>query len=646
MKKRTKTFFIVLFTILFSSLFFTVLFRFNNKYTYPGSQASNGFLFLTEDNFEKYPLRFLWKGWEFYPDTLLSPTDFSSGLPSDYMYCISIGDQTQLGSLFDNSPHGCGSYAMHLVLPDTEHTYALELPEIFSAYRLYINDNLALEVGNPDPDNYRPITQNRMISFQASGSTDIIIAVSDYSHFYSGIVYPPAFGTPLALNLSRGVRFAISLTSSIVSCIAIVLSLYLGVMMKHKNTLLFTCLCLAACVFSSYGLLHSLLALPVFPWYAIELASGYLVTCLILVLHNRICNISFPVSMVSNGLAALFFAASLLYGLSSAHLNTTAIHIFSVCVFCYKAIVSLYLLGTAFYSAKFEKTSDNSPIFYSSVIYASAFVWDRIYADFEPIYGGWFAEWGSMVLILAIAYTLWRDMLRSYSYALTFSEQHKQVARQLAMQVAYSEQITSQMEEKRRITHDFRQQLRTIRNLALETGNQKGQQKLLDFLQETDAVITEEHRDSLPDFCQNAAVNAVLRYYYAASANAGIEAIFHFSLPETCPLSDVELCTVLGNLLENSLDACKRQPRPPYRIVLSSKETVGTFFILTKNTYDGKLKQIDGRLLSMKTQSVRFGVGLESIKEILNKYSGTIDLYPGGEIFKVGISIPLKNPEK
>lgn len=644
MKKFVKRYIGLILTILFASLFFMGLFHWNNKYTHPAPQAENGFLDLTKEDLAQYPLRFLCRGWEFYPNLLLAPEDLPSA-SSAYMHCITIGDSSFLGNRPDETTHGCGSYAMHLLLPEEEHSYALELPEIFSAYRLYINGRLMLEMGNPDPDSYLPLTQNRMVYFDASGSADILIAVSDYSHFYSGMVYPPAFGTPLALNTSRGIRFAVYMVMICIGCIAIFLSLYLGIKMVHKNTLLFALLCLAMCGFSSYGLLHTMCAFPVFPWYALELASGYLVTCLLVILHNRICRISFRLSAASNGIAAGFCVLALLYGLCSAHLTSPVIRLFSLSVSCYKAIVAFYLLGTAYYSVRRERSADSGALFCASVIYAMSFLWDRIYPSFEPVYGGWFAEWGALSLVCAVGCTLWRKMLRDYANALSFSEQYKQAEKQLAMQMLYSQQITAQMDEKRRLIHDFRQQLRAMENLSLNAGTPEGRQELLDFIHKADRSFTEGRFASIPDFCQNAAVNALLRYYYTAAADFDIEIHFSFSFPTACPLSDVELCTVLGNLLENGLEACKRQPSAsPRSLSLNSKETAGTFFILIENSYDGKLKKMDGRFLSMKTGTVRFGIGLESAKEILKRYGGTIDLFPEKNVFKAGISIPLNSP--
>lgn len=641
MKKFAKSYAGLILTILFSSLFFMGLFRWNNKYTHPAPQAKNGFLEISEEDLEQYPLRFLCQGWEFYPNLLLSPENLSSA-SSAYMQCITIGESSWLGNRPDQTTHGCGSYVLHLLLPEEVCSYALKLPEIFSAYRLYINGRLLLEVGNPDPDSYVPLIQDRMVTFDASESADILIAVSDYSHFYSGMIYSPAFGTPLALNTSRGISFAATLVMLCIGCIAIFFSLYLGITMHHKNTLLFALLCLAMCGFSSYGLLHTMWELPVFPWYALELASGYLVTFLLVILHNRICQISYPLSIASNGISAGFCILAFLYGLRSAHLSSAMIRMFSLSVSCYKAAVAFYLLGTAYLSVRSEKSADSCSLFYASVIYAMSFLWDRIYPSFEPIYGGWFAEWGALSLVCAIGCTLWRKMLRDYANALTFSVQYKQVNRQLTMQMLYSQQITAQIEEKRRLIHDFRQQLRAMENLSLNAGTPEGQQKLLDFIHKADRSFTEGRFSSIPDFCQNAAVNALLRYYYTAATDFGIKVLFSFSLPNTCPLTDVELCTVLGNLLENALEACRRLPSTATRsLSLNSKETAGTLFILIENSYDGNLKQMDGHFLSMKTETVRFGIGLESAKEILERYRGTMDLYPGKEVFKAGISVPL-----
>lgn len=76
--------------------------------------------------------------------------------------------------------------------------------------------------------------------------------------------------------------------------------------MKQKNTFLFGLICLAMCGLSSYPVLHMLAAVPIFPWYTIELFCIYLVTWLIVVLQNRICRPGFLPAAISNGVGAAF----------------------------------------------------------------------------------------------------------------------------------------------------------------------------------------------------------------------------------------------------------------------------------------------------------------------------------------------------
>lgn len=97
---------------------------------------------------------------------------------------------------------GCGTYLLRIQVPSTRISYSLGMPEVFSAYQLYINGDPALSIGNPDPDHYRDATGSRLVSFfpDENGMITILIAVNNQSYFYSGMTFPPAFGTPQALN--------------------------------------------------------------------------------------------------------------------------------------------------------------------------------------------------------------------------------------------------------------------------------------------------------------------------------------------------------------------------------------------------------------------------------------------------------------
>ena len=274
-----------------ASAFCLLLYHYDNKYTQSAPQAIAGTLFVSEDDLAAYPVRSLWNGWNFYPDVLLSPKTCENRDKST-VRSVQIGAYSNFafGST-ERTPHGCGTYMLTLLLPETPRQYLIELPEIFSAYRFYIDDELVLSAGETNAEQYRSWLQNRAVSFEGSGTVRLLLAVRDESWIYSGMTYPPAFGTALGVNTQRAVRVCISaaMLTLMLLFASFALWLCLGSMRCPPNSRLFLLLSLSAAVLLSGPVVHALKALPVQPWYTIELVSGYLTTLLIVLLHGRIC---------------------------------------------------------------------------------------------------------------------------------------------------------------------------------------------------------------------------------------------------------------------------------------------------------------------------------------------------------------------
>ena len=87
-----KHFIISIACIFVSSIIFIGLFFHDNKYTHAGLQPANGILYLSESELSSHSLRFLIRGWCFYPDRLLTPDDLPDN--SDYMTYTAIGEHT------------------------------------------------------------------------------------------------------------------------------------------------------------------------------------------------------------------------------------------------------------------------------------------------------------------------------------------------------------------------------------------------------------------------------------------------------------------------------------------------------------------------------------------------------------------------
>lgn len=64
----------------------------------------------------------------------------------------------------------------------------MEIPEIYSASRVYINSRLIWNQGNIE--SRKPAMQTGVVMFEAKDSIDITIQVRSENYYYSGVVYP------------------------------------------------------------------------------------------------------------------------------------------------------------------------------------------------------------------------------------------------------------------------------------------------------------------------------------------------------------------------------------------------------------------------------------------------------------------------
>ncbi|SFR87332.1 sensor histidine kinase [Anaeromicropila populeti] len=623
----------LLLTIVLSSMLFHTLYHFDNKYTKTTPQAINGGLYLSQEDWINTPIRYLRDGWRYYADRLLTPETLQQ--QGDTYQYLSIGEVSNF-SMGDSrrSPHGSSSYALTLYLPEEIHTYTIELPEIYSAFRFYINDTLKLQMGETDLKTYQDQTQCRMITFEASGKVTLLLAVSSHSWVYSGLVYPPAFGEPLYLNTTRGVRIGICLILVTVTLMLAIFSFYLAIRIHRKNNIwIFFLLCVATAVFTSYSVVHGILPMPIQPWYSIELVSGYLVTLLVILLHNRICDAKKYVQLLSNSLAGVVCVLALLYGLFATQLTFPIMLGFSNIVLGFKLFTAFYLLFTAVAAIRY-KNKNATILLYGDIIYACSFVWDRLLPDYEPILGGWFQEWGSLSLVMATGIVLWYDVAMGYRHSLVYAEEQRQMKRQLIMQVEHLRQMNQKVEESAKLRHDFRHHLRTLMTLSQESRHEE--------LENYIRGITEINEGTrLGRLTENIEIDAMVQYYSNLARSNHIQFRARLNIPAQLNISIVDLCGVLGNLLENAVEACQRQQTGTKSIFIAGRVNDGCLEFVVDNSFSGKVNISRGQYLSSKRNG--FGLGISSVLETIERYNGVINLYSDDKGFHAEVSIPFES---
>jgi hypothetical protein len=596
--------------------FFLLAYSNDNKYTASQPHAVNGVLRLDAAALDAYPVLFLISGWEFYGGQLLTPQDFALGRsgPAQNIYIGQYG-----GFEAGNEaapPHGSATYRLTIVVPAEPREYMLELPEIFSAYRAYINGAEVLRMGDPAPASYRPQTGNRSLTFSAGGSIEIIIAASDFSHLYSGLTYPPAFGKPESVANLLSSRLVIRSAVCAAALFVALLALLIGLLSKNRRlTVLYALLCLCFAAYVSYPILNTF-AGAFQPFYAIENTSFCLVLLLAMRIQYVICGSRDSWSRYFICFGILCCAAAAMLPFAAFFHSVPIMYGFSRLISAYEYITACYLSFMAVHSI-LKKNIRLLTLLCGILVFDCALLMDRLLPLYEPIRGGWFIESASFALVIAIGAVIGQEVAGKYRENAVLSERAHSMESLAGMQQGYYTVLRQEMEEIKAARHDLHH------HFTLMKGYLQNKQfgELATYIA---AYQGPAYSDEPLLYSENHVINILFHHYNMLCKHNRVFFDVRSELSGPLRLADADLCGLLSNLLENALEACLRIESGRRSIRLGLMELGDDLIIRTENTTDGSVKHSGDTFLSSKG-SGRTGYGLLSVRAIVKRYHGTVE---------------------
>ena len=223
----------------------------------------------------------------------------------------------------------------------------------------------------------------------------------------------------------------------------------------------------------------------------------------------------------------------------------------------------------------------------------------------------------SLVLLLAI-------MILSDHEAL---EQANQMAN---MRQLYYDGLQREQRQVRTLRHDLRNHLTVVMGLLEQQEHHKAMEYLQN-LSESPAL----HNSQL--ICENEAANVVLNAKLADIENLELECDYSISLPKTLAILDIDLCALLGNALDNAIEAA--QKTNDRRIILRCRTEKGMFMLRVANTMPNDVSE---DLSTTKPDKELHGFGIAGMREIALRYSGTLETQTQFGRFELIVALPLK----
>ena len=202
--------------------------------------------------------------------------------------------------------------------------------------------------------------------------------------------------------------------------------------------------------------------------------------------------------------------------------------------------------------------------------------------------------------------------------------------------------------------HDYHNHIQAMKVMALQVRQQSGECGALLRLEKylcslDDDLTTVDTVVKTGNVMVDAILNSKLSLIKAREIPLKVKA----SVPARTGIGEVELCVIIGNLLDNALESClleKEEKRenikeagpvrgPFIRVYIGVLK--GQLYISVANSSYGKVSKIGKRYLSTKGTRGH-GYGLMRIDRIVNKYHGYINRQNEEGAFVTEVMLPLR----
>ena len=232
---------------------------------------------------------------------------------------------------------------------------------------------------------------------------------------------------------------------------------------------------------------------------------------------------------------------------------------------------------------------------------------------------------GMAGLIIVYSNTYMKEKARREKYARAIKENYQQ-------QLYYMENLEQLIYRLKAERHDFNHHLGVIYGLLENQDIDKAGnyvKKLVNTAQEYQNIVNIPY----------SIVRAMLNYKLSSAKEANIPLKLNLNIPGELKLNEYDLTVILGNLLDNAMEACAALEENNRYIDLSILYKPDYLVVRIENPVKGELPFPRGKNRTTKKEPDNHGFGLENIEYLVNKHHGFIKIEPGEDVFQVNIAL-------
>ena len=245
----------------------------------------------------------------------------------------------------------------------------------------------------------------------------------------------------------------------------------------------------------------------------------------------------------------------------------------------------------------------------------------------------------SIILVISIFILIIIVMFR-----LKEKELHKRVLQKnidvlnkhLQYKLKYYKSEKKREDEIKRYIHDRSNHMRILIGL-IEKGENK---RAIDYMSKLTDTYKNMQNTSVT---KNKVIDSILSNLIEECKQKNIKLDLDIKLPEEIQITDIDLCIIFSNLIDNAIEACEKLNNSSQKFINLKSNISGNYmYVSIENSYDGKISKNGVGFTTWKKNKKFHGVGLENVRITVNKYNGMLKYDYNESIFKVSVLLNIK----
>ena len=220
---------------------------------------------------------------------------------------------------------------------------------------------------------------------------------------------------------------------------------------------------------------------------------------------------------------------------------------------------------------------------------------------------------------VALYYAVWLKSIEDVEERL--------MIQQMVLERQWKKDIEEETKKLRILRHDMNNHIAVLKLLS-DTGQEE---ELKEYIEEmyhkieraNDVVVTE-----------STTLASLVSTKKMKAKELGIKFDSKLILKEL-KLSDMDISTLFGNLLDNAMEAAQKADKKWIDLMVEEKNDY--FMVVCENSYKDAPKKKGGEFVTSKEDEDSHGMGIKSMKQIVEKYKGEIKISFENNVFTVKI---------